>query len=126
MEYGYILSNLFLIISALLVKKKDEKMNFFSSIIVTIIIYLCYNSVVAYLLNVVGIKINLVSMSTINILVSIIVWGVQILKLRRVKIQKYYINLKELLLYQYLPSFLIFLFMQSAFSKISKYAEFPL
>lgn len=96
MEYVYILSNLFLIISALLVKKKDEKMNFFSSIIVTIIIYLCYNSVVAYLLNVVGIKINLVSMSTINILVSIIVWGVQILKLRRVKIQKYYINLKEI------------------------------
>ena len=96
MEYIYMLSNVLLIISAILIKKKNKKMNFFSTIIVTIIIYLCYNSVVAYLLNVVGIKINLVSMSTINILVSIIVWGVQIVKLKRVEIQKYYINLKEI------------------------------
>ena len=96
MEYIYMLSNVLLIISAILIKKKNKKMNFFSSTIVTIIAYLCYNTIIAYLLNIIGIKINLTSMSITNILVSIIIWGVQIVKLKRVEIQKYYINLKEI------------------------------
>lgn len=88
MEYIYMLSNVLLIISAILIKKKNEKINFFSTTIVIIIAYLCYNTIIAYLLNIIGIKINLTSMSITNILVSIIIWGVQIVKLKRVEIPK--------------------------------------
>ena len=56
MEYVYIISNIFLLISALAVKKKPEKMNFLPTSIIIIVLYFCYNAMIAYLLNIVHLR----------------------------------------------------------------------
>lgn len=96
MEYLYILSNLLLMGTAILVKKKDEKINFLQTVIITIVLYLCYNSLVAYLLNICNIHINLISMFIVNIITSLLILGIECKKYKKLEIQKYYIKKKDI------------------------------
>ena len=99
MEYLYILSNIFLIVTAILVKKKDDKINFLSTFIIIITLYLCYNSVTAYLLNTINIPINLVSMFIVNMAISILIWIIQWVKIKKIEVQKYYIKKKDIVVW---------------------------
>ena len=99
MEYLYILSNIFLIVTAILVKKKDDKINFLSTFIIIITLYLCYNSVTAYLLNTINIPINLVSMFIVNMAISILIWIIQWIKIKNIEVQKYYIKKKDIVVW---------------------------
>lgn len=99
MEYIYILSNILLIISVIIIRKRDEKINFFSTCILTIIIYFCYNPVISLILNIIGIKINLISMTIINFFIILMIYAINIIKYRKIKIQTFYINKIDFLVF---------------------------
>ncbi len=99
MEYIYILSNIALFASALCTKKKEEKMNFLSTLLITIVLYLCYNPMMAYLLDLVQLPINLISMTICNTIMIAILWGIQLKVYKKITLQAYTVPKKELLVW---------------------------
>ena len=68
----YILTTIILILSFLFVKKSEEKQNLIEWIILSIISYLGYNIAVCMIFGAIGIHTNLIFLSIINIIVSVI------------------------------------------------------
>ena len=85
----YIVSFIFLFISFLLFKKSNKKLNIIYTIILGFVFIFCYNAITSYLLNFLFIKINLISLSVVNMLISIFIcYKIKTTK----KIQKYYFS----------------------------------
>lgn len=91
----YIVSFIFLFISFLLFKKSNKKLNIIYTIILEFVFIFCYNAITSYLLNFLFIKINLISLSVVNMLISIFIYyRIKTTK----KIQKYYFDIKDLII----------------------------
>ncbi len=68
----YVLSNIFLIVMFLLLKKTPQKQNLIKWIIISFGLLFCYNSIVAFILSAFGIPINLLNLTIVNCFVSIL------------------------------------------------------
>lgn len=97
MEYVYIISNVLLILSTIIIKKKNEKINFIPAFIITIVLLMCYNAMIAYILNIVSLPINLTSMTIVKIATIVILWVASIIKNKKVELQKYHISIGEII-----------------------------
>ncbi len=91
----YLLSVVLLIIGILLFKKTENKQNFISSLCLTIIGFLCYQTIVAYFLNLIKIPISLFIIGILNILICAILIGATIFKKKQ--IQNYTIKKQDLI-----------------------------
>lgn len=89
MQIIYILSLIILVISFILIKKTDKKLNILSFINITIGVMFCYNTFISYVLTFFLIPVTLTSLSIINIVFSIILIT---LMLYKKQIQKYEIK----------------------------------
>lgn len=94
MKYIYLISAIILFTLSILVKRKEEKANFITTIFVNIIIFTCYNIITCMLLKALKIPITLLSLSIINFITSTIIICTII---KHKKIQKYYICLKDII-----------------------------
>lgn len=90
MQIIYILSLIILIISFILIKKTDKKLNILSFINITIGIMFCYNTFISYVLTFFLIPVTLTSLSIINIVFSIILIAIMLWKkqIQRFEIRK--------------------------------------
>lgn len=82
----YGISIFLLLITFMLIKKTDKKLNFISFTSIGVVIMLCYNALICYILTFVTIPTTLLNLTIINIIFTIIL-GFMILKKR--EIQKY-------------------------------------
>ena len=89
MSFIYIISSLLLFIVAILVKKSEEKLEITKTITIILTLTLAYNTLCAYMLNLVNIPITLLNLSIINVIFSICI-SIKIIKDK--KIQKYAIS----------------------------------
>ena len=80
----YVISTLILMVSFILIKKIGRKINIVSMIGVTILLDLCYNAFLCYLLTFFNISNNLYTLSIINLLISAI-FIVKIVKKKKKK-----------------------------------------
>ena len=90
----YLLTVLILIILWMLLKKSDKKLNGIIWGVIAIVLLLCYNIFVCYVLNTIRVTITLLSLSIVNILFSIII---TIYLIRKKEVQKYYIEKIDIL-----------------------------
>ncbi len=90
----YILSIIILMISFILIKKTEKKLNILSFICITIGVLFCYNTLVCYILTFFTIPVTLTTLTIINILVAIIFI---VIMLRKKEIQKYEMNKTDLI-----------------------------
>lgn len=74
MSILYIISVLLLFFLFLKVKKSNEKLNLIKWIIITFGLLFCYNSIIAFILNLIKIPINLISLSIVNFIFCIILF----------------------------------------------------
>ncbi len=85
MSIIYIISVLVLFITAILVKKSEKQIDAIKTIFVSIMLYLCYNTLICYVFTYINIPICLESLSFVNVFVSAcLVW-----KTKKNGIQKY-------------------------------------
>lgn len=91
----YILSTLYLLITALLLKKSDEKINFLKSFTISIVIFMCYNIVISFIYNTIYVPITLLTLSIPNIIIGSILL---FLIIKKKNIQKYSINKKNIIM----------------------------
>lgn len=66
----YVLSNLFLIVSLLKLKKTDEKQNLIKWIVISFGLLFCYNAVLVFILSCINIPIHLLILAIINYFIS--------------------------------------------------------
>ena len=90
----YLVSIIVLITGALLLKKTENKQNFISSLCLSIIGFLCYQTILAYFLDLVKIPISLLTMGTINTIIFAVLIGITIFKKKQ--IQKYTIKMQDI------------------------------
>ena len=90
----YFLTVIALIILTMLIKKTDKRLNGISCTVITIVLLLCYNVFISYILNTIKIPINLLSLSIVNIVISIVI---TIYLFKKKQIQKYYIEKLDIL-----------------------------
>lgn len=85
----YVISVLLLFFLFLKVKKSNEKLNLIKWIIITFGLLFCYNSIIAFVLNLIKIPIYLISLSIVNFVFCITLF----IYLKRKKcVQKYYVK----------------------------------
>ena len=89
MNIIYLITVFLMIILHILIYKKEEKQNLLKWIAITIMINFCYNIFICVILSFIKIKSTLITLSILNIIISIIL-GIKIYKDK--KIQKYEIN----------------------------------
>lgn len=94
MQIIYILSLIILVISFILIKKTDKKLNILSFINITIGVMFCYNTFISYVLTFFLIPVTLVSLTIINVVFSSILI---LLILLKKQIQKYEIHKIDML-----------------------------
>lgn len=68
----YIISIITLILSFILLKKSDEKQNLIKWIFISFGLLFCYNAIISYILNIIGVPIYLQVLSIINFIISIV------------------------------------------------------
>lgn len=90
----YLITVLLLVISFILVKKTDKELDIISFTAITIVVLLAYNAFVCYIINFFGIPITLLSLSIINALFAILIFGIIFIKK---EVQKYSLNKFNLL-----------------------------
>lgn len=91
----YLLSVVLLIIGILLFKKTENKQNFISSLCLTIIGFLCYQTIVSYFLDLIRIPISLFTIGILNILICAILIGITVFKKKQ--IQKYFVKKQDVI-----------------------------
>lgn len=94
MPIVYTISILILFTLVILQKKSEKKLEITKAIIITLVLTLAYNTFVCYILNLINIPITLLSLSVINIIISIILIA-NIIKTR--EIQKYKISKENII-----------------------------
>ncbi len=85
----YLISILVLSIGFILIKKSDKKLNIISFISITIVLTLCYNAFLCYILTFIKIPTTLINLSIINIILAGILFFIIF---RKKEIQKYEID----------------------------------
>ena len=93
MSILYIIFTMILIINFILIKKSDKKQNLLFWITMSIILILIYNVFASYILTLINVKSNLINLTIVNIIVSLIL-GIKIYKDK--EIQKYYCRVKDI------------------------------
>ena len=91
----YLLSVVLLVVVILLFKKTENKQNLISSLCLTIIGFLCYQTIVSYFLDLVKIPISLFTIGILNILICTILVGFTIFKKKQ--IQGYTVRKQDLI-----------------------------
>ncbi len=95
MNIVYLISIVLLFLSIMLIKKVNRKINFIGSFLITIIAFICFQAIVAYCFDAIKIPITLLNMSIINIAVTVILWTIHCLKIR--KFQSYTVKKYDIL-----------------------------
>lgn len=91
----YILSLIILFMSFLYIKKSEKKLNIIYTILLQLVFIFCYNSIISYFLNLFYIKVNLISLSLVNIITTVIL----IINIKKnKKKQEYYFHCSDLIL----------------------------
>ena len=90
----YIISTIVLFVAFLLIKKSDKDLNLISWIILSFILYLAYNIFVCFVLGAINITTNLLCLTMVNLLVSMMI-GLRIINDE--KKQKYFINKQDII-----------------------------
>ena len=72
MSIIYIISLTILFVSFLYLKKSEKKLDLISWIAINIVLLLCYNTFICYVYTTINIPINLISLSIINYILSVI------------------------------------------------------
>lgn len=90
----YVLSNLFLIVSFLIIKKTDEKQNLIKWIVISFGLLFCYNAILIFILSLLGIPAYLLNLTIINSLISIFVL---FLAKKNKRYQQYFILKKDII-----------------------------
>lgn len=93
MNIMYMIVTVLMIISVLLIRKTEKKLNLVLNVIIEIVLLLCYNMLVCYILNFMKIPINLFTLSIINLIVAILVF----IGIRKKGLQQYYIDKKDII-----------------------------
>lgn len=104
-SFMYIISTVLLMIAFLFLKKAKEQQNLLKWIVISLGLLFCYNSVVAFIFNLIGIPIYLLSLSVVNSIFFILL--LFIIRKRK-EIQKYYI-LKRDVIFVLIFTFIVFL-----------------
>lgn len=89
MSILYVISSLLVFTFTILIKKTQEKLEIVKTTIIALVINIAYNAFICYILNLINIPINLLNLSIINFIVSIIL--IFIIK-KNGHIQKYNIS----------------------------------
>lgn len=89
MNYLYVILQFLTIIGFVLIKKNNKKINLIGNLIISIVLILCYNIFVTYVLTAIGIKSTLLSLSIVDF---IIILMFLIVLIRKKQFQKYYIR----------------------------------
>ncbi len=93
MSIMYIVSVIILFMMTILVKKSEKEIDVIKTILVSMMLYLCYNTFVCYVFTYTNIPIHLGSLSIVNILVSaFMAW-----QIKKKGIQKYQFDKKDIL-----------------------------
>lgn len=90
----YVISVIFLLVTFLSIKKSDKKQNILLWFFISIMLLFCYNTVIVYLLSFMYVHSTLLTLSLVNIFVTILL-SIFIFKNRN--IQKYYVNKIDIL-----------------------------
>ena len=86
MSIIYVLSIIMLLVAFILLKKTEKRVNILKAILISIVLFLCYNVVIAYINDLVNVKSTLKILSIENLVASLIIF-INILRNR--EIQKY-------------------------------------
>ncbi len=97
MKMVYGISAIALIIAFILIKKTEKKLNIISFTSLSIVLMLCYNTFVCYVLTFFKIPNTLTILSTINYIITVIILSFII---QKKKIQKYQFDLGRTNLYR--------------------------
>ena len=85
----YLISILVLSIGFILIKKSDKKLNIISFMSITIVLTLCYNAFLCYILTFIKIPTTLINLSIINVILAGIIFFIIF---RKKEIQKYEVD----------------------------------
>lgn len=88
----YLLSNIFLFINFIRLKKSDKPLNLIHWIFISLMLLFCYNSLIALILSTLSIPVYLISVTICNCLISII-----LIFVNKKKKQEYYKEKKDVL-----------------------------
>lgn len=94
MSIIYCISNILLLISAALIKKTEKKLDIVKTITITLVLFLCYQTFISYVLTILQIPITLVSLTIIN--VTLVVAMVSKIACKK-QIQEYYFEKRDLI-----------------------------
>lgn len=95
MNILYLISIIILFTTVILIKKSDKKINFMANFIITVVAFMCYQSIIAYFLDLAKIPITLLTISLINIMVIAILWVIHYFKIK--KFQNYNIKKSDII-----------------------------
>ena len=110
----YILATLVLMVAFLLLKKSEKKLNILSWIVMSTVLYLAYNILLFFILGAVGLRVNLLALTLINLFISMII-GLKIIDDEAM--QKYFIRKQDILAF-------ILIILISIFVSIDQYRPF--
>lgn len=94
MSLTYLISIIALLTTAILVKKKENKLDIVKAITITIVLFLCYQTFISYAYTMLHIPITLLSLTITNIAITVILAGVMIWKK---EIQAYQFDLRDII-----------------------------
>lgn len=92
MSLTYLISIIALLTTAILVKKKENKLDIVKAITITVVLFLCYQTFISYAYTMLHIPITLLSLTITNIAIIVILAGVMIWKK---EIQAYQFDLRD-------------------------------
>lgn len=85
----YVISIIIEFLLVVLIKKSDKKLEIFKSIVLILVLFIAYNGLVCYMLNLINIPITLINLSIINFILCILMLA---LIIKNKKIQQYKIS----------------------------------
>ncbi len=94
----YVISIILLLITFILIKKTDKRINIISFISIALVMLLCYNALVCYILTFIVVPITLLNLTIINAVFTVLM-GFIIYKKR--EIQKYKLDKTRINMYMY-------------------------
>lgn len=94
MNLAYVLITLAMLVTIILIKKSDNKLNIFSQIIITSLLFACYNMIICYIFSLIKLPITLLTLLVPNLIVLII--GI-IKVIKDKKIQSFFIDKKDII-----------------------------
>lgn len=94
MSVIYCICTILLLISAILIKKTEKKLDIVKTITITLVLFLCYQTFISYIFTILQIPIALTSLTIINVLLLIVMASIMFYKKQ---IQQYYFEKRDLI-----------------------------